>query len=140
MIRRQDFVDEARKWIGTPFRDKGRTKAGIDCVGLAFVTVWAFDLNIDDVKGYPSRPNNTFKGYFDDRLPSKPVAEALDGDLYLFADGGHLCHCGIASTRYGQPAVVHATLRYRTTLEQSLEEIRSVMGRPLFCYSIPGVG
>jgi cell wall-associated NlpC family hydrolase len=140
VIDRQAIEKEARTWVGVRFRDKGRTREGIDCVGLPFVTLWALGVDIPNVTGYPSRPNGEFKSYFDKRLAIKSVSEALPGDLLLFAEGPHLCHCGIVSTLHGKPAVIHAALRYRKTVEQSLVDVRSVMGPPLFCYDLPGAG
>ncbi len=34
MIRGADIVMEARRWLGVPFQHQGRTKFGVDCVGL----------------------------------------------------------------------------------------------------------
>lgn len=37
MITSDDFVEEARRWIGRPFLHQGRTWDGVDCIGLAVV-------------------------------------------------------------------------------------------------------
>lgn len=34
MIAGQRIVDEARNWLGVPFLHQGRSKHGVDCVGL----------------------------------------------------------------------------------------------------------
>lgn len=34
MITAQDFVNNARSWIGTPWVHQGRTRKGVDCVGF----------------------------------------------------------------------------------------------------------
>ena len=33
-ISAADFVEAARTWIGVPFHHQGRSRAGVDCVGL----------------------------------------------------------------------------------------------------------
>lgn len=37
MITAHDIVSEARTWVGVPFRHQGRTRRGVDCVGLVIV-------------------------------------------------------------------------------------------------------
>lgn len=34
MIEVQQLIEEARTWIGVPFRHQGRSKYGTDCIGL----------------------------------------------------------------------------------------------------------
>lgn len=34
MITAAELVNEARKWIGVPFRHQGRSKYGVDCIGF----------------------------------------------------------------------------------------------------------
>ena len=34
MPNKIDIINEARKWLGIPWRHQGRTKKGIDCIGL----------------------------------------------------------------------------------------------------------
>lgn len=34
MITAQDIITEARTWIGVPFRHQGRSRHGVDCIGL----------------------------------------------------------------------------------------------------------
>lgn len=38
MITPQQLIDEARKLIGTPWRHQGRSKHGVDCVGLVLLS------------------------------------------------------------------------------------------------------
>jgi len=48
MIEAAQVVDEARRWVGVPFRHLGRDKNGIDCVGLPIVVGKALSLFPDD--------------------------------------------------------------------------------------------
>ena len=34
MTTAADFIAEARTWIGVPFRHQGRSRHGVDCIGL----------------------------------------------------------------------------------------------------------
>jgi hypothetical protein len=52
MITRQQIVNEARKWVGTPFQHQGRTRGkAVDCVGLVLSV--ADNLTLSDVQGMP---------------------------------------------------------------------------------------
>lgn len=52
MVTRRQIVDEARKWVGTPFRHQGRERGkAVDCVGLALCV--GDDLILSDVQGMP---------------------------------------------------------------------------------------
>lgn len=39
MATGRDVVDEARSWVGAPFRHQGRSRHGVDCVGLIIVVL-----------------------------------------------------------------------------------------------------
>jgi cell wall-associated NlpC family hydrolase len=43
MIAADDIVKEARSWIGTRFLHQGRSRFGVDCVGLVICVVQALD-------------------------------------------------------------------------------------------------
>lgn len=40
MIPAQRLIDEARSWVGVPFLHQGRSRQGIDCIGLVLVAMW----------------------------------------------------------------------------------------------------
>ena len=42
MITPEQFVAEARTWLGVPFRHQGRTRHGVDCIGLVLCVRRAF--------------------------------------------------------------------------------------------------
>lgn len=60
-----DPVALARTWIGTPFRHQGRTRHGIDCVGLLVEVFRACGMDVTDMDGYARDPHN---GLLEDML------------------------------------------------------------------------
>jgi cell wall-associated NlpC family hydrolase len=53
-------IDLARTWVGVPFRHQGRSREGIDCVGLAIVVGRELGLLPADfdATGYARRPTD----------------------------------------------------------------------------------
>ncbi len=48
MVTRQEFIDAARKWVGTPYHHQARVKGvGCDCIGLVVGVAREFGYEID---------------------------------------------------------------------------------------------
>ena len=138
---RAAIVGEARRWRGTPWRHLGRTDTGLDCVGLLIVVARAIcPLAHEGPPAYPRRPDGTFLDHFAAAFDGIPMADAVPGDILVFAEGVHPCHCGIRTTLRGAPAVVHAHARRRIVLEEPIDQARSVIGRPIHAFRFRGVG
>jgi hypothetical protein len=97
------FINEARRYRGVAYQHQGRSKAGLDCVGLVILagqTVGALPSDFA-LPAYTEPPRPTL---FDEFLPQfcQPVAlDWLPGDLLVFAHrrGGKARHLGIATER-----------------------------------------
>lgn len=81
----EDVITEARSWIGVPFRHQGRSRRGVDCVGLPIMIGESLGL-------LPPRFEITDYG----RLPSlelaarvqshcQPIPAAVPGSLIVIA-------------------------------------------------------
>lgn len=99
----EEFVTAARELIGAPFQHQGRTKNGIDCVGLV---LWAGKVNglipvAFDLPAYTLPPGAHL---FDEYLPQfcdRVEGAGQVGDIAVFAakPGGKPRHLGIVSER-----------------------------------------
>lgn len=138
-MKREDIVAAAREWIGVKWQHQGRTRHGVDCVGLLVVTGSALGLDGYDWTDYPRRPDGRFVRHFKDVLKIKRVSAMDDGDVVIFSDGGHACHCGIMSTFRGAPAVIHSVVSRRKVVEESMTGVRDSVGPPMFCFEFPEV-
>lgn len=54
---RQELVEAARKYIGVPFRHRGRDKTGIDCGGLVIASLRDCGYDPPDMKVYGREPH-----------------------------------------------------------------------------------
>ena len=54
-----DVVTEARRWLGVPYVHQGRTRYGVDCIGLVICVrhaVEAWPAALREVRNYARRP------------------------------------------------------------------------------------
>lgn len=56
MSKEDDIIIEARKYIGTPFFFKGRSRGGLDCAGLATLAINVYIRNYN-FTNYTINPN-----------------------------------------------------------------------------------
>lgn len=138
MPRREDIVSEARKWLGTPFRPKGRLKGrGCDCVGLPLCVLR--DLGIadwtTDFSTYPDQPvNSHVLEVCKARLKEKPACEMQPGDLIVCRVPRVPCHVAIV-TGIG---MIHAYAGHpRRVVEHVIDE--TWRARIEACFELPGV-
>ncbi len=118
---RQDIVDEARSWLGTPYRHQASVKgAGTDCLGL-LRGVWRAHLGHEPetVPTYSmdwSEPQGEERMWTAARrhLIEKNPREFSAGDVLLFrmCEGRVAKHVGIVSEVCAVPRFIHAYSGY----------------------------
>jgi NlpC/P60 family putative phage cell wall peptidase len=113
MTARQEVVQEARAWLGTPYHHQGRVKgAGVDCAMLLIEVFRACGLIPDvDPKPYPPdwhlhRDEERYLGWV--KQYARPVEVPQPGDIALFQFGRCVSHGAIVLE---WPTVVHSYLR-----------------------------
>lgn len=113
-MTRDEIVEAARSWLGTPYRHQASLKAvGADCLGLVR-GVWRDALGDEPEIVPPYTPDwaealkqETLLEAARRHLVEIPGAAALPGDVYLFRMGlGHPAkHCAIKSD---EDRIIHA--------------------------------
>lgn len=78
---RDGFIIEARSYLGTPFRHRGRSRRGIDCLGLIVLSFAAVGYDIRDRKYYGRFPERD--GLREELISrfGEPVADLRVGDV-----------------------------------------------------------
>jgi cell wall-associated NlpC family hydrolase len=113
------IVAEARAWLGVPWRHQGRSRSGIDCVGLVVRVAQALLLSDYDSAGYGRRAQGQgFVEHFRSNMDGVAIPEAGPGDVLVFADRAYPCHCGFLTQRLGQPHLLHAHALRRQVIEE----------------------
>lgn len=115
---RQDIVDEARTWIGVPWRHHGRNRAGIDCVGLGVVVARALDITQYDSLDYGRQPKPGLIDHLRRVACEIPVSDIEPGDFIVIEDTAYPYHLAFVSEKHGVPHIIHAHARRRKVIEE----------------------
>lgn len=109
MVTNNDIVEHARDWLGTRWVHQGRTRDGIDCVGLLVCTANHFELPHEDLTGYRRDPSKEFLRHLKRfSLPVRPRVP-IHGAIGIFNDSVMPCHTGIfAVDSNGRVTVIHS--------------------------------
>lgn len=104
---KQDYADAARNWLDVRWVHQGRSRLGVDCVGLLIVAANDLGITIPDMPGYRRSPNpQKFIGHI--FANSVPETEIMPGHFGVFRDGTQPCHAGIFAEQNGQVTLIHA--------------------------------
>ena len=123
------FVAAARGYVGVPWRHLGRSRTGVDCIGLVLLVAREVGMDLPDPAPYAREPQGT--RLLDGILAhATRVAEVAPGDVLLFRMGLYGGHVGIASVHpaWGVPACLHAYAPRRQVVEQPMDaELRTAL-------------
>lgn len=152
------IVEIARSYVGVPWKHQGRSRTGLDCVGLVY-RVWC-DLGFDpavDGTGYGHVSDGRWLRRTLERLLVRTPGVRLGGVVLMTQPGLHPLHLGIVSVlstednqfaernprfredeRVAVGTIVHANARVRKVIEQPL--VPALGLRPVAYYRFPEVG
>ena len=123
------FVAAARSYVGVPWRHLGRSRTGLDCIGLVLLAAREVGVELPDPAPYAREPQGTrlLEGIL---AHAERVSEILPGDVLLFRMGLYGGHVGIASMHpaWSVPACLHAYAPRRQVVEQPMDaELRAAL-------------
>lgn len=137
MSQTDQIIADARSYLGVRWLHQGRTRAGIDCVGLVIevskaVLGWSFD-----VTGYPRHAKDeTMLDTCRQRMVEVRRSQVLPGDVLVMAFA-HQRHMAIVGGEPGALTVIHAYVVNRQVVEQRLDA--PWMARVVGCFRFPEV-
>lgn len=137
-----DVTAAARSFLNVPFRHQGRSRDGIDCVGLVtFGVARALGLSGYDVSTYRRYPKAIGDVLIEDECAREMTeidpAEMRPGDVALFWYG-HTRHLAVVADYHaGGLSIVHAYEPAGKVIETRLDDV----WRRRLCavYRLPGV-
>ena len=123
MTTAEAFVAEARSYLGCPWRHQGRTREGVDCVGLPVVcaaTVRGLDIPTPDYSATTS--DETMLLGCQKYLQPVVKADAQPGDIVVLGFGKQR-HMGILGNYpYGGLSLIHAYRPNGKVVEMRLDD------------------
>jgi hypothetical protein len=122
-----DVVVAARQFLGVRFAHQGRTRAGLDCLGLLMATAQALDLRFHgtpahalDVPSYGTRPDMVqLKAKLEAHLLPVPKRALQPADILLLKIEGLPQHLALVSDYpiAGEHGMIHAYAPARAVIE-----------------------
>ncbi len=141
MITAARYIDEARRWIGTPYRPAGAHR-GVGCNCLGFIAGAARDAGLVEMWrifapyeaiARPETRTSLRRGLVR-HLERKPHEAASEGDLMLFDRGAGPTHLALVTERNARRTVIiHACDQRGRVYEFNLP------WRPHCAFAVPGV-
>ncbi|MEE9367048.1 MAG: NlpC/P60 family protein [Dehalococcoidales bacterium] len=129
----KELIEEARTWIDVRFRHQGRTRGGVDCVGIlgncANARGMTFELPTDyTMQVDPKR----LIAYLRQRLTEIPVSRMVPGDILLIRYAGRSTHLALRTDK----GILHASTEFKKVVEHSYEE--KWRRRTIAAFRLPG--
>ena len=116
----------ARQYVGVPWRHLGRSREGIDCIGLVLLAARDCGIAADDPAPYAREPSSQrLRQELARHLDEVPIAAARAGDVLVFNLGLYAGHLGVRGVHpaYRVPSVIHAYAPRRRVVEEPLATI-----------------
>lgn len=139
-IKRADIVAAAREYLDAPFLHQGRTKQGIDCLGLIKVVGDAVGYSLVIPENYSRAPNGLALLRGTEERLFKPERQGFnfikEGDVVLswgWQDGVPQ-HFSIATTLFSKRAMIHAFERAGKVVEHNVQPIWGKRYVATFCF------
>ena len=106
MLTADSFIAVARGYVGVPWRHQGRSRFGIDCVGLLVCVARDLGIQIEDMRAYEREPRaHDLACMLRRHCVSVPVAGMRRGDIVLL--GRPSTHVGFLTGSHRAFGLIH---------------------------------
>lgn len=121
-MKRDEIVEEALTWVGTKWVHQGRTRNGVDCVGLLCKVADKFNMYYEDKTNYSRNPNGfEFLEQLRKFFPPARVNQNPHGLIAIMRENVYPCHTGIIYMKDGRRRLIHATAVDRACVDEDFE-------------------
>lgn len=116
--------EAARGYLDTPFRHQGRSRSGLDCIGLLVLALADCGRAVDDVTSYGANP---YRGQLEANLlrefgPAISKADAQPGDIVAIDFAGATRHVGVLGEYvHGGLSLIHTDQDVGRVVEHRLD-------------------
>ena len=124
-------------WVGTPLMHQGRSRRGIDCVGLLVVCAQSLGVVVQDRTDYDREPTGqSLMSHLSSYLTKASGNRILPGRVGVFTESRFPCHVGIFSEIDGTVHLIHALTNRRKVVEERYTESSHNGMRLVGCYDV----
>jgi cell wall-associated NlpC family hydrolase len=117
MITRQEIINAARNYLGVRYKHQGRTRFGLDCLGLVVRVAHDLSLSNEDSTDYGSVPDGKrLMREMDARLDI--TMNAKPGDVLLMRFDKNPQHLAIMTDK----GIIHSYAQVRGVVEHRLDD------------------
>lgn len=117
------MIAAARSLVGVPYKHRGRTERGVDCIGLVAYAVASVGREIADQRAYSPRPTDDSLRQALRAHLGEPVSDMKPGDVLLLGWHEMPCHVGlVAETPYGELSLIHSLHANGRVIEHRLAD------------------
>jgi NlpC/P60 family putative phage cell wall peptidase len=129
----QRIITEANKWVGTRWHHQGRSRAGVDCIGLLVCVARGLGLPVMDETDYSHQPDgHRLQAALDNHMLR--IAAPEPGAVLLMKFTTNPQHVAIMADK---SEIIHAYGHARRVVRHQLDATWA--GRVVCCYRFPGV-
>lgn len=145
MITRDQIIDRAREYLGTPFKHQGRhIHRGVDCSGLCICVLRDLGITEFNITNYARLPDvGMFKANLR-KVCGDPILlnEAKPADIAFMVElqrngTPKWLHIGFLTDLKGELGLIHSYIRNRGVVEHRLDD--TWRKRIIHVYKAPGV-
>lgn len=115
-----DFIAQARTYLQVKWRHQGRSRAGVDCVGLLYCVAQDLGMLVEDDTHYSQRPGSErIVTKLLERCDPVQVKDRRAGDVLLVSVAGEDPQHTMLMT--SATHVIHASAAHRKVVEHGLD-------------------
>lgn len=114
------IVNAARTYLGVPFVHQGRSRRGVDCVGLLVCVAQDLGIPVSDDLAYGLNPDPVhLRVKLSENLAPIAIADAQPGDVYQMRFDQDATHVAIVTDR----GIIHALSTARGVVEHRMDNL-----------------
>jgi len=132
-----DVLANVRTWLGVPYVHQGRSREGVDCVGLVICNGWELGF-LDrgfDVQGYDRQPDGTLFRRCEEMLPKADIGPCRIAVMKFASEPQHMAF--LVPYPGGRLAMIHALRDNGKVVEHRLDALWQ--SRIVGTFGIPGI-
>lgn len=128
---RESIVALSRSYVGVPWKSMGRTRTGIDCVGLVIAVGAEMGLHDypDDVAyTRQSSGQDLLQPFLNHAIRVPRLRDLQQGDILVMKDAFYPHHVGFLALRGRQQSFIHSSVHQGKVVEDVLtDEVRRLV-------------